>query len=46
MEMKNRTDILWHIKAKHITNHPAYKCDFCDTFVKTKDALQIHFSTI
>ena len=44
-EMKNRTDIWRHIEAKHVTNHPGYKCDFCDTFVKTKNALRIHIST-
>ena len=44
-EMKNRTDIWRHIEAKHITNHPGYKSDFCGTFVKTKNALRIHIST-
>ena len=44
-EMKNRIDIWRHIEAKHVTNHPGYKCDFCDIQVKTKNALRIHIST-
>jgi len=44
-EMKNRIDIWRHVEAKHVTNHPGYKCDFCDIQVKTRNALRIHVST-
>ena len=39
---KAKRDLKRHIESLHVTNHPGYKCDFCNVLVKSQNALRQH----
>jgi len=38
----HKYDIIRHVESLHIANHPGYKCDYCETIVKSRNALRLH----
>ena len=41
-EAVNKHDMIRHVESLHVTNHPGYKCDYCETIVKSRNALRLH----
>ena len=40
-----KTNIIRHIEAMHIENHPGYSCDYCIYSTKSRDAMRQHSRT-
>ena len=43
-ESVSKSDISRHVESVHVVNHPGYKCSFCGTIVKSKNAFRMHIA--